>query len=343
MSRLALSLLGPFQATLDGVPITAFESDKVRALLVYLAVESDRPQRRETLAGLLWPDMPERDARTNLRHVLANLRKVLGDRTRSGDRAAAQPFLLTSRQTLRFNVESDYRLDVQAFTDASAATVAHRHARLEDCGPCIAHLREAAGLYNGEFLAGFSLDSDLFEAWITTWREKLHIRVLDVLDHLAGHSEQRGDYAEAIRHAQRQVDLEPWRESAHRQWMRALAWSGQRGMALAQYEACRRILDAELGIEPEAATTTLYENIRRGEFQPPARPSPEVQSTPAPIVSPVPQPQGPSSAIPALTPEGEHRVVTLLLADVRGARRVGAVGHRSLGGADHASTALAGS
>jgi hypothetical protein len=35
----------------------AFKSNKVRALLAYLAVEMDRPHRREVLAGLLWPQV----------------------------------------------------------------------------------------------------------------------------------------------------------------------------------------------------------------------------------------------------------------------------------------------
>ena len=70
MPRLVLSLLGPFQVTLDGQPVTDFKSDKVRALLAYLAVEADRPHRREVLAGLLWPEMPDRQARSNLRDVL---------------------------------------------------------------------------------------------------------------------------------------------------------------------------------------------------------------------------------------------------------------------------------
>ncbi|PKO20769.1 MAG: hypothetical protein CVU38_18325 [Chloroflexi bacterium HGW-Chloroflexi-1] len=59
MVRLSLSLLGPFQVMLDGEPATGFESNKVKALLAYLAVEADRPHPRETLAGLLWPDYPE--------------------------------------------------------------------------------------------------------------------------------------------------------------------------------------------------------------------------------------------------------------------------------------------
>ncbi len=50
------------QVTLDGNPISAWKSDKAQALLAYLAVEADRPQRRERLAGLLWPDAPERRA-----------------------------------------------------------------------------------------------------------------------------------------------------------------------------------------------------------------------------------------------------------------------------------------
>ena len=59
MSHLSLSVLGPLQVLLDGTPVTTFESDKVCALLVYLAVEADRPHRRESLVGLLWPDCPE--------------------------------------------------------------------------------------------------------------------------------------------------------------------------------------------------------------------------------------------------------------------------------------------
>ena len=58
MPRLILSLLGTFQVTLDGQQVTGFKSDKVRALLAYLAVETDRPHRREVLAGLLNSSRP---------------------------------------------------------------------------------------------------------------------------------------------------------------------------------------------------------------------------------------------------------------------------------------------
>ena len=56
--RLSICLLGSFQVTLQGRSVTGFPSDKARSLLAYLAVEADRSHRRETLAGLLWPEFP---------------------------------------------------------------------------------------------------------------------------------------------------------------------------------------------------------------------------------------------------------------------------------------------
>ena len=103
MAHLSLSLLGPFQVTLDRHLIKEFKSNKVRALLAYLAVEADRPHGRETLAGLLWPDWPNRDAMSNLRYALSDLRRVIGDRD------AIPPFLLISRQSIQFNKASTSR------------------------------------------------------------------------------------------------------------------------------------------------------------------------------------------------------------------------------------------
>ena len=90
-SSLSVRLLGPFQVTLDERPVTGFTSDKVRALLAYLVAEADRPHRREALAGLLWPEWPERTARTNLRRALADLRQVIGDHEASPPLPAHHP------------------------------------------------------------------------------------------------------------------------------------------------------------------------------------------------------------------------------------------------------------
>jgi DNA-binding SARP family transcriptional activator/predicted ATPase len=250
VARLSIRLLGPFRVALDGEPTTGFESDKVRALLAYLAVTADRSHRREALAGLLWPEYPERSARASLRNALANLRTVLRDHS------ASPPFLQVTPQTIQFNRDSHHWLDVAAFT-----------ALLTSDEPTSEALEDAVALYRGPLLEGFSLaDSAAFEEWLLFKREQLSRQALDALHELVRAYEPGGAYEQALPHAWRQVELEPWREEGYRQLMRLLTLSGRRSEALSQYEKCRRLLRDELGVEPGAETAALYEAIRSGQL-----------------------------------------------------------------------------
>ena len=97
MAALKISMLGPLQVS-TGIPIHhKFESNKVRALFAYLAVEMARPHSREILAEMLWPDAAAQSGLANLRYALADLRKVIGD-----DRALP-PHLIVSRDSLPRN------------------------------------------------------------------------------------------------------------------------------------------------------------------------------------------------------------------------------------------------
>ncbi len=276
MSHLELRLLGTFQALLDGLPVTGFESGKVRALLAYLAVESDGPHMRDELAALLWPDQPDQTARTNLRQALANLRQAIGDQR------AAPPFLVVTRDLVQFNRESDYGLDVTSFTHQLDDCARHAHRYADRCRTCCARMEQAVALYRGDLLLGLNVtDSAPFEEWATLRRESLHQRALDALTRLAASHERRGEYERARRCAARQLELDPWREEAHQQTMRLLARIGQRSAALDQYERCRRVLADELGVEPASETTRLYEHIRDGV-------PPDVQPARPRIALPVP-------------------------------------------------------
>jgi DNA-binding SARP family transcriptional activator len=267
MSRLSLWLLGPFQAELDGRSLRGFRSAKIRALLAYLAVETQRPWARATLAGLLWPDFPEETAQSNLRNALSNLRHVLGDQQ------AASPFLDITPATVQFNAASCW-LDVHAFQQ-SVPTVANLTADFLGDQAALARLEEALALYRGEFLDGFALESAPFEAWLLAMREQLQQKAAQTARLLALAQAQGGDLAAATAATQRWLALEPWEEAAHRHLMQLLARRGQRGAALAQYATCRQQLAEELGIEPEAETVRLVEEIRDGRFPPtPHAPTP---------------------------------------------------------------------
>ncbi len=262
MAHLSIHLFGSLQVTLDGEPVIGFRSDKVRALLAYLVVEAS-PQRREKLAGLLWPGWPESSARTNLRRALADLRLAIGDRAPSGDQQAMPHFLHISRQSIQFNSASDAWVDVTTFTNliktqGSPQETAHQ-------------LKKAVELCRGNFLEGFSLsDSPAFEEWTLLTRERLQRLLMETLRRLADCHEQQGEYEQALQHAWRQVELDSWQEQAHRQLMRLLALNGQRGAALAQYETCRQLLAKELGVEPSEQTRQLYERLLKQEWPPAA-------------------------------------------------------------------------
>ena len=251
MARLKLSLLGSFQVLLDGEILDTFAYNKVRALLAYLAADSQHPQRRETLAELLWPGWPQTSALRNFSSALSNLRKTIHDRE------ARPPFLLISCDSLQLDREGDVWVDAWEFNEKARNPNADIDA-----------LKSAAGLYHGTFLDGFSLpDSAPFELWLEMQREIYRRWILHILNELEIHHENQQEYEQALLYSHRQLELEPWLEEAHQGVMRLLALSGQRKAALVQYEVCREALKDSLDVEPGAEINALYEKIRNGRLE----------------------------------------------------------------------------
>jgi predicted ATPase/DNA-binding SARP family transcriptional activator len=274
--RLALSFLGSIAITLDGQPVTGFDSGKVRGLLAYLAAEAGSAHSRDALVGMFWPELPERAARSNLSQALANLRQVISDRT------AQPPFLLIDSDTIQFNRQSDHWLDLSQFEELLAACDSHVHRARDRCHACLRRMEEAADLYRDDFLDHFSAGNSAgFEEWVVVRRERLQQLALGVLSRLAGYQHRLAQHEQALGYARRQLEIDPWREEAHRQAMRALALSGERTAALEQYERCRQILRDELHAEPTQGTTALVEWIRAGPAAGEA-PQPAGQRLPTP-------------------------------------------------------------
>jgi predicted ATPase/DNA-binding SARP family transcriptional activator len=258
MARLYIYLLGPFHATLRDKPVV-FDYDKVRALLAYLTIESDRPVHREKLAALLWPEASQQAAHNGLRQALSKLRSALSDREEEF------PFLLTQRDTIQFNPHADVWVDVWAFSQEFRESAGHRHRRLEICSTCAYLQSQACELYRGDFLEWLSIpDSSVFEEWATIKRERLRRQALGALIRLAGYYERMGDYTHVQAYASRQLELDPLSEEAHCQMICALAAVGQRSQAITHFKAFSRMLEDELGMRPSIETTNLVERIKAG-------------------------------------------------------------------------------
>ena len=264
---LRIALLGPPLIEVGGRPLEV-DTRKATALLAYLAF-TGRPSRRDTLAGLLWPETNPDRARATLRRTLSTLKSALGGRWLEIDRDAVE---LTGEGIW---------FDVAELRRRVALTEIHGHAANETCPACLEPLEAAVALDRGPFFAGFGLrDSAAFDDWQQLAGAELQREVASVLDRLADVVAVAGNPTQAISYAQRRLALDPLHEPAHRQLLRLLADTGDRQGAMEQYRTCVRILDRELGVRPLDETTALYHaivegaHVARAPAVEPARPMP---------------------------------------------------------------------
>lgn len=246
MATLDIILFGPPCAERDGVPVS-FHRHHALALLAFLAV-TDRPHSRETLAALFWPEMDEVAAHAALRRDLYYLGCAIG-----------KGWLHCEEHCLALPAQPGLSVDVRRFVALAANVIGHDHPAGQVCDGCLAALAEAARLYRGDFLAGFTLRRSVeFDDWQSATTENLRLALADVLAKLAVGLEARGQIDLALAHARRRLALDPLDESSHRLLMRLHAEAGNRAAVARQYETCVKTLAAEMGIEPAPETTALY-------------------------------------------------------------------------------------
>jgi TolB-like protein/Flp pilus assembly protein TadD len=236
--RLDLALLGPFSAGGAGGKALAISAKKNRALLTVLALSPGMAASRERLAGLLWGDSPDEQARSSLRQSLAALRKELGDTN--------EAILQVKDDTVRL-CTTTVAVDVTAFLKAGQADE-------------IEALRQAASLYRGELLSDFGNREEGFEGWLSIERAQLRqeaIRILEKLTWLESGNER-------LAVAQKLVALDPLREASQRLLMHSLFCLGERGLALKQFDDLKNLLRDELGVEPAAETKQLASQLAEG-------------------------------------------------------------------------------
>ena len=258
--QLRIALLGPPLIEVDGRPLDV-DTRKATALLAYLAF-TGRPARRDSLAGLLWPETNPDRARATLRRTLSTLKSALGSR-----------WLEIERDTVALSGPGIW-FDIDELRRLVATTESHGHAANETCSRCLEPLQQAAALDRGPFLAGFGLrDSAAFDDWQQLAGDEVHREVAAVLDRLAGALAASGNPTQAIACARRRLALDPLHEPAHRQLIGLLAEVGDRQAAMEQYRDCVRVLDRELGVRPLDETTALYHAIVEGSLAAPSPPA----------------------------------------------------------------------
>jgi len=257
ISSIRVYLLGRFAAFPEHAPDQplSIPSRKARALLAYLAMQPEVRSPREKLATLLWGDRFDKQARQSLRQSLLSLRRQL--------EPIAPGLLVLDGELVGLNAQL-FSTDARDF-----ATLAEEGGDLE----------RALSLYRGEFLTGFSLDVEPFDAWVQGERARLAAIAARLFQLQVEESDEAVHGDQALRACERLVAIDPLREDWQRLALRLTARHRGHEQAMAQAKALIALLRREIDAAPEPATAALIEDIKRGAIAPAAqahRPKPIV-------------------------------------------------------------------
>ena len=204
------------------------------ALLAVIALTAPDSVRRETLVGLLWPELGHEEARRALRQALHFLRRSLG------------PDVITGKGSAEIGLSSD-----RFFCDATALRVALREDRP----------REALEFYRGEPFPGFFIPSGdaPFEHWLEAQRRELKAAAAEAAWAVATADEEAGNNVAAGIAAKRAYVLSGETEQALQRVLRLYTRLGDPAAARSLYHEHEARLRREEGLQPTDRTLQLLE------------------------------------------------------------------------------------
>lgn len=242
-----IGILGPLIVAEDGRTVE-IGGGRLRALLVWLALDVGRPVRVDTLADALWGDDLPHDHANAIQSLVSRLRRVL-----------PRPDVLRSEH-------GGYRLDidrnaVDAVQFEDLARRGREALRASDIGTAATTLARAQALWRGAALADV-LDSQAAAAPAARLEE---LRLTVTEDRLEAEL-TRGRYGETIGELEAVVADHPYRERFRGQLMTAMYATGRRTEALRSYESFRDQIADELGADPSTELQAIHLGILRSDL-----------------------------------------------------------------------------
>lgn len=221
----------------------------IQEFLAFLLLNRHRQFHRSLLTGHFWGGANEHQARRCLSTALWRLRREL-----EPDGTPQGTFILARESgEIGFNCQSSYWLDVSSFEEK--VTFGLRHSPTEMNPDEVEALREATALYRGDLLEG------LYSDWVLIHRERLRSQYVKCLNQLMRYHRARHEYDQSLTYGEQILQIDPLRETTHREMMHLYASKGERSRAIQQYQRCHQTLLQELGIQPMTETQALYHRL----------------------------------------------------------------------------------
>ncbi|HEY3056003.1 MAG TPA: BTAD domain-containing putative transcriptional regulator [Thermoanaerobaculia bacterium] len=236
MQLLTIRLLGDFSAVDHRGNSLSIGNARLKALLIYLALRLERGGSVTELAELIFGN----------RHDAIHVADLVGE-LRYALRYIPAELVLVAGESLRFNSEV-VAVDARQF-DALAAR------------PAINSTREAAELYNGNLLEGYTSGIHAFDEWLRDERLRYWRAGVGVFGRLLAAQIKAGWWERAVETAGKLLSLDPSQEVVHRTLMRLQLEQGRPDAALRRYQECVDILQREFGTSPSAETERVHAEI----------------------------------------------------------------------------------
>jgi DNA-binding SARP family transcriptional activator len=247
---LRIGVLGPLAVHRAGQQVE-LGADKQRRLLALLAIQPNRPVRREEIVDALWGDDPPPTCLGLLHTYVARLRKALEPR-----RVRQEPARVVTTVDGGYLLSVDEeQLDLLRFD--AAVRRAERAASAGDPAAAERHWLDALDTWRGPVLAG--LDGFAHHPMCHALTARRAAAVLAYAE-AAG---ARGNHDDAVPHLRALIAVEPLHEIAHARLMLALAGSGRQAAALELFDDVRRRLSDELGIDPGPELSRAHQRVLR--------------------------------------------------------------------------------
>ncbi|MFM9614558.1 BTAD domain-containing putative transcriptional regulator [Streptomyces niveiscabiei] len=258
---LSFQVLGPLKVRVDGRPLL-LRSARQRTVLAVLLLTPGRAVSVDALADAVWHGRPPVTARNQIAICVSALRKTFRDE------AGVDGLIETQLPGYVLHREGHYVDVADLYESAAAARAAAEAGKVDEAA---ARFEDALALWSGPVLDG--MDDSVLSGVVDRITE---LRT-NLTEEYAAVQLRRGRYRSVVESLGPLVAEHPLREDARAVLMRAYHLSGRRSEALDCYREGRRILVAELGVEPGAELRELHRTVLEGD----ARTQPHTPSVPA--------------------------------------------------------------
>ncbi|GAA3368952.1 hypothetical protein GCM10020367_09370 [Streptomyces sannanensis] len=252
-----ISVLGPFRATLSGVPVhlTAVKPRKVFALL---ALEAGEAVSVAALVEEVWGEHPPRSVQTTLQTYILQIRNAIAAALREGAEGDSLPngaksVLVTEPGGYRLDTHGGL-LDAHEFDELSSA--GHRALNQGDWPAASSYFGGALSLWHGRALSDVQC-GPLLEVEATRLDESR----MSVLQRRIEADLRLGRHHELVGELSGLAARHPMHEAVHEQLMLALYRVGRRSDALTVYRQLRRCLNQSLGLDPSPSVEQLHRAV----------------------------------------------------------------------------------